>query len=136
MVFGGIPRRVETVASLGPTGVDEQSAAVLEYSGGRLAVVSCSLRYTSPQEAHILGTDGRIRVHSAWWHSDTITVSRVGREEETITLPKLGNGYTHEALEVMECLRSGKLESGVMPLDETLQIMQTLDAIRGKWGLK
>ena len=36
----------------------------------------------------------------------------------------------------MECLRGGKAESRVMPLDETLHIMQTLDAIRAEWGLK
>ncbi|MBN2084329.1 MAG: Gfo/Idh/MocA family oxidoreductase [Anaerolineales bacterium] len=136
MVFGEAPRRLVSVASLGKTGVDEQSAAVIEYSAGRLAVVSCALRFDSPQVAHIIGTGGRIRVHPAWWHADTITVSRAGREDEIITLPNLGNGYPHEAVEVMECLRGGKLESRVMPLEESLRIMQTLDAIRAEWGLK
>ena len=36
----------------------------------------------------------------------------------------------------MACLRAGKLESDVMPLDETLAIMRTLDHIRAQWGLK
>jgi hypothetical protein len=36
----------------------------------------------------------------------------------------------------MDCLRANKLESGLMPLDETLSIMQTMDAIRAQWGLK
>jgi len=136
MVFGEAPRRLVSVASLGETGVDEQSAAVIEYSAGRLAVISCALRFASPQEAHIIGTSGRSRIHPAWWHADTITVSRAGREDETITLPSLGNGYAHEAVEVMECLRGGRLESGVMPLGESLHIMQTLDAIRAEWGLR
>jgi hypothetical protein len=35
----------------------------------------------------------------------------------------------------MECLRAGRLESPVMPLDESLQIMRTLDEIRARWGL-
>ena len=136
MVFGETPRRTASLAVLGATGVDEQSAAVLEYSDGRMAVISFSLRFTSPQEACIIGTSGQIRIHRPWWHADTITVSRDGREEESITLPNLGNGYPHEAIEVMECIRSGKTESRVMPLDETLHIMQTLDAIRMEWGLK
>ncbi|MGB7539216.1 MAG: Gfo/Idh/MocA family oxidoreductase [Anaerolineales bacterium] len=136
MVFGGAPRRLVSVASLGATGVDEQSAAVMEFSAGRLAIISCALRFASPQEAHIIGTGGRIRIHPAWWHSDTITLSRAGRADETVTIPNLGNGYAHEAVEVMECLRGGKLESRVMPLDETLRILQTLDAIRAEWGLK
>ena len=50
--------------------------------------------------------------------------------------PITGNGYQFEASEVMNCLRSGKLECSVMPLDETLAIMKTLDTIRSQWGLK
>jgi hypothetical protein len=35
----------------------------------------------------------------------------------------------------VDCLNQGKLESDVMPLDETLSIMQAMDAIRKKIGL-
>jgi hypothetical protein len=36
----------------------------------------------------------------------------------------------------MDCMRAGKLESDIMPLDETLAIMGTLDQMRAQWGLK
>ena len=62
--------------------------------------------------------------------------SRSGKKDEDIDLPFEGNGYNYEAVEAGECLRAGKLESPVIPLDETLSIMQTLDAIRAQWGLK
>lgn len=136
MVFGEFPRQIVSCAAMGSTGVDEQSAAVLEYSDGRMAAVSCSMRFISPQEAHIIGTEGRIRIHRPWWYPDTITIVRTDGKEETLTLPYRGNGYTHEAMEVMDCLRAGRLESSVMPLDESLQVMKTLDAIRAQWGLK
>jgi predicted dehydrogenase len=136
MVFGEAPLRLASRAALGATGVDEQSGAVLEYSDGRMAVISCSLRFESPRAAEIIGEGGWIRIHRPWWISDTFTLSRPGREDETITLPYLGNGYAHEAVEVMQCLRGGKVESRVMPLDETFRVMQTLDAIRAEWGLK
>ncbi|MCX6047763.1 MAG: gfo/Idh/MocA family oxidoreductase, partial [Chloroflexi bacterium] len=29
-----------------------------------------------------------------------------------------------------------KLESAIMPLDESLSIMQTMDAIRAQWNMK
>jgi hypothetical protein len=51
-------------------------------------------------------------------------------------IPFEGNGYGHQATEVMRCLRQGRLESEVMPLDETVAIMATMDQIRGQWGLK
>ena len=47
-----------------------------------------------------------------------------------------GNGYNYEADHVMHCLRVGKLESDIRPLDETLAIMKTLDQIRARWGLR
>jgi predicted dehydrogenase len=136
MVFGEAPRKIVTTASLGSTGVDEQSGAVMEYSNGRLALVACSFRFMSPQEAHILGTAGRIRIHKPFWYADTFTISRAGHEDETIRMPYLGNGYAHEAKEVMDCLRNGRLESGVMPLDESLRIMRTLDTVRAQWGFQ
>jgi len=36
----------------------------------------------------------------------------------------------------MRCLREGKLESDVVPLDESLSIMETADKMRSQWGLK
>ena len=36
----------------------------------------------------------------------------------------------------MDVIRSGRLESDAMPLDESLSIMRTMDAIRAQWGLK
>jgi hypothetical protein len=41
-----------------------------------------------------------------------------------------------EALEVMHCLQAGKTESEFMPLDESVQVMETLDAIRAQWDLQ
>ncbi|MBF2027627.1 MAG: Gfo/Idh/MocA family oxidoreductase [Oscillatoriales cyanobacterium C42_A2020_001] len=47
-----------------------------------------------------------------------------------------GNGYNYEAAEVVRCLQAGELESKIMPLDETLQIMQAMDTMRQRWGVK
>jgi predicted dehydrogenase len=77
-----------------------------------------------------------MRIHSQWWHPTTLTLALEGREEEVIYLPFEGNGYHYEAAEVMDCLRSGRLESDVMPLDETLAIMETMDQMRAQWGLR
>lgn len=63
----------------------------------------------------------------------TLTVSGKGSQE--IEIPYVANGYNYEAAEVAKsCTR--KLESDVMPLDESLSLMQTMDAIRAQWGMK
>jgi predicted dehydrogenase len=136
MVYGESPRRIVSTVTMGRTGVDEQSAVIMEYTGGRQAAVSFSFRYASPLEANIIGTEGRIRIHRPWWYPHALTLTRGGREDEEISLPYLGNGYAHEAVEVIDCLRAGRTESDRMSLEETYRILQTLDAIRADWGLK
>jgi predicted dehydrogenase len=135
MVFGA-PSRIVSLAHMGQTGVDELAGVVLGYDGGQLAVLHTGLQTDTAVEATVMGTRGRIRVHSPWFYGTALTLSVEGREDEVISLPYAGNGYNFEAAEVMRCLREGELESDVMPLDETLAIMQTLDAIRAQWGFK
>jgi predicted dehydrogenase len=132
----GTPSEIASLAHLGATGVDEQSAAVLRYAGGRLAVLTSAIRIGGPHEALIRGTDGYIRIDSEWWRAARMTLVRSGRPDELIEAPMVGNGYSYEATEVMRCLRDGRIESDVMPLDESLAIMRTLDAIRAQWGLR
>lgn len=60
----------------------------------------------------------------------------LGRGARTLSLPLTGNGYTYEAAEVMRCLRTGALESPLMPLDESVRIMELMDRIRHEWGLR
>ena len=135
MVFGP-PSRISSMAHIGETGVDEQGAMILGYPQGQLAVLSTAIRTTTPHDAVIMGTEGNIRINPPWWQPTSLTLTRGREEATTIDLPYEGNGYQHEAEEVMRCLRAGKLESETMPLDETLATMQTLDEIRAQWGLK
>ena len=134
MIFGP-PDRVTGLAHLGETGVDEQSAAILEHDGERISTISISIRTATPQEAMIAGTEGRIKIHPDWWRPDTLTLSRPGEEDESIEAPPTGNGFPHEAAEVMRCIGSGARESDVMPLRETLSIARTMDELRRQWGL-
>ncbi len=132
----GTPDRIVSLAELGETGVDEQAAMVLGYPGGQLALLSTGIRTRSPHEAVIMGTDAIIRLPARWWYPTTLIIDRPTQQPETIEVPYEGNGYNYEADEVHRCLLAGKTESDIMPLDETLAIMETMDTIRSQWGLK
>ena len=135
MIFGK-PDRVVSMAHLGESGVDEQSAMVLGYAGGEIAIASTSIRVVTSREAVLLGSTGQIRLHVPWLAPTKMTISRPGQADEVIAMSFEGNGYNYEAAEVGHCLRAGKLESEAMPLDETLAIMETMDEARRQWGLK
>lgn len=132
----GPPTRILGTANIGPTGVDEEAAILLGHGGGQSAVLHTAVRLDTAQEAILTGTTGRIRIHCPWWRPTLMTLSREGKPDERLEFPLPGNGYEYEAAEVMDCLRAGTLESPLMPLDESLSIMRTLDALRAQWGLK
>jgi predicted dehydrogenase len=132
----GPPTKIASLAHLGDTGVDENAGIVLRYDRGQVSTLYTSVRVDSPVEAILMGTKGQIRLHPWWIRPDTMTLTVDGKEPTIIEMPFEGNGYQFEAAEVMACLRAGKLESELMPLDETLSIMRTLDTLRADWGLE
>ena len=56
-------------------------------------------------------------------------------ERRVVAAPFIGNGYTHEAMEAMRCIRAGLVESPLMPHAETLALMTVLDTMRAQVGL-
>jgi predicted dehydrogenase len=51
------------------------------------------------------------------------------------SFPFAGNGYQFELMEVNRCLREERIESAIMPLNDSLVVMRMMDAIRSQWGL-
>ena len=135
MVFGAKPERVSGFAHLGETGVDEQAALILGWSGGRLASLTCAVRTNTPQTARIDGTEGSIEVPS-FWRTTKASLRGAGGRAETFEQPHRANGYEWQAIEVARCLAAGLTESPVMPLDESLAIQRSMDELRRQWGLK
>lgn len=131
----GTPSEIVTLANLGQTGVDEEAAMLLRHSAGQLSLLSCAVRLNTPQEAAIIGTAGTIRLSAPWWRPNQLVLERQGQAAEVITVPHTGNGYNYQALAVQDALAANRSETDIMPLSESLAVMQTLDAIRAQWGL-
>lgn len=132
----GEPADINGAALMGETGVDEESVVILGYDGGATAVLTASLRRDTRCEALVLGTGGSIRIPAPWWASSRIMLTGDEGTGSMLALPFKGNGFAHEAEAFMDCIRAGALENDIMPLDETLSIMRTMDAIRRRWGLR
>lgn len=170
----GEPSRMQTQANLSATGVDEQSAVLLNYADGALAVLAQSLCTESSNQAMIMGDKGRITLEKLFIMPEKLSLTKfteatnnsfpspliplnskqkllakvkqnslikrayisltglLNSDAKTVK-PLVGNGYNYEAAEVVRCLQNGELESKVMPLDETLKIMETIDWLRSQW---
>jgi dihydrodiol dehydrogenase / D-xylose 1-dehydrogenase (NADP) len=127
--------QVSGEACIGPTGVDEQDAITLKYDDGRLACLYASIRTQTPAQACIIGSQGTIHLYRDWWKGGPMRVTAGGRRWEE-NVPVEGNGYQYEAEEVGRCLLSGQTQSQVMPPQESLAVLRTMDRLRGLWGLK
>ncbi len=169
----GEHENLKSSATIGPTGVDHQSACLLEYPNGAIADLSSTLTSYGTNEAVIMGTQGQIRILDPFYRPSRITLTRF--EEPTAPAPVIGtgglkqklkdsslvaklyrmatplldrlrggvinkpfpgNGYQFEIEEVTGCLQRGEKESRIMPLDDTLALMETMDEMRASWGLR
>ena len=133
--FLGPVTQVRTLAEMGPTGVDEQAVFSLLHEGGGTSSCACTMRALSPTELTITGTLGRILLPGRFYKPNHLIVEPMNGERRVVDAPFIGNGYTHEAIEAMRCIRAGLLESPLMPHAETLALMTVLDTMRAQVGL-
>ncbi|MDT0435108.1 MULTISPECIES: Gfo/Idh/MocA family protein [Streptomyces] len=135
----GEPSEVAARAVLSEEGVDLQTGAVLSFDSGALATVHCSLTGGTPVAASVTGSAGRIDVPDGFFFPERFVLHRDGRDPQEFTAdPADGPRDTlrHEAGEVMRALRAGERESPLVPLDGSLAVMRTLDAVRERIGVR
>ncbi|MFC8271209.1 Gfo/Idh/MocA family protein [Streptomyces sp. NPDC057271] len=132
----GEPDSVQAHALLSPEGVDLNTGMLLGWSSGASALLSCSLVADTPMVASVTGSAGRIDVPAGFFFPDRFTLRRHGREPEEFVLDGDRQSLLPEAAEVARCLRAGLTESPLVPLDGSLAVMRTLDAVRDRIGVR
>ncbi|RIQ35914.1 Gfo/Idh/MocA family protein [Jiangella rhizosphaerae] len=133
----GRPAGVVAAGTLLPNGLDAQTSAVFTYEGGAHAVVTTTLGARTANRAVISGTQARLEIDDVWYAPTSFSLLRPGSSQpERFEHTRVGGGLRHQAAEVGRLLREGATESDVMPLDETVAIMETLDEIRRQIGLR
>ena len=131
----GLPEVISSSSRLGETGVDEVDSLIFCYENCSSAHLSCGLGIEKASEVFILGTQGCIKIPGPFFRPAGFSLQLYGQEAEEHSHPYSGNGYGYEVEEVMQCLEQGKLDSEIMPLDETLDIMRLCDRLRVEWGV-
>ncbi len=125
----GAPSRVSALVTAASTGVDAQTSMLLGYEGGAQAVLTCTSRARSATRASIVGTEARLDVEGDFYAPssfDVVTRSGTRSRHDFVTA---GRGLHYEAAEVTRCVLEGRVESPVMPLDESVAVVATLEQI-------
>jgi predicted dehydrogenase len=136
----GKPDGIDAYMTPASTGVDEQCAVLFKYDNGAIAQLFSTFLSHTPTEAHINGTNGRLKLTHRFYAPEA-TIEYYPERPETrqvIDIEKTngGHGYQYEAKHVCECLKLGLTESPVMTHQHTLELMQVLDEIRNKAGIR
>ena len=120
------------------TGVDEQISMILKHRDGVLASLSASFASDTPVEAVIAGKLGRIEMRNRFHNASCQVFLAVGQEDpkEVEVYREDWYGYQFEEQHVTDCLLKNMTESPVMTHQDTLDLMETLDAIRNVCGIR
>jgi len=77
-----------------------------------------------------------IRLNRPWWRGHTLTLIRHGQDQQQIEVPSHENGFVYEIQAIHRDLAEDRIENALMPLDESLSTLQTMDTIRKQWDLR
>ena len=132
----GAPDVVTATGTLTATGVDAQSALILDYPTGAQATITTTLLTDTPQVATINGTLARVEFAGPFLAPTSFQVIS-GEERVRWTEPsglRWGEGLCYEAAAVAQHIADGLTESPLHSLDDTLEIMAVLESARGQLG--
>lgn len=124
------------VGRLAETGADSDVAIAAVHAGGGLSSIAMSSRAAGPNTAHVIGTDARIDIDRVWYTPTSFRVTATdGTVIEDYTSAFAGRGMQFEALYAEHLLRESRTDSDLLPFDESIAIMATLDDIRAQLGV-
>ncbi|PWI44850.1 Gfo/Idh/MocA family oxidoreductase [Streptomyces sp. ICBB 8177] len=132
------PCSVASVAgSATHTGVDGEASVILVNDDGAHGIVHTTMYARTPTTASICGSLGRLELRGEFHTPTTMDLfDRAGRLVDSYRPVVSDDGYAYEAAEAARCVAGGRLESQLMPLEETLRLMRMLDDVRGRLGVR
>ena len=118
------------------TGMDLTNAISMVLSDGMLCNLQSSAACVGDNIGVIAGTEGNLIIDNIN-NPQQITVNGPDRTYiETIHVPKQITGYEYQFAACRQALIDGLLEPREMPHAETLYVMQLMDGLRRKWGVR
>jgi predicted dehydrogenase len=132
----GAFRAVQATGVLADTGVDASETVAVTSPQGAIGTLSSTMLAKTPCAAAVTGTAARLEIDGWFYQPNTVRlIDPDDREVDRFETPRREHGLAYEAAEFARLLTAGKTESDLMPLDETLRLMQVLDEIRAQLGV-
>ena len=130
----GVPDTIKAVGSLTPTGVDAQISIALGFGPDVQASLHTTSFAKTATTAVVFGKDGRVEIAGEFYRPTSFTVVR--NDGATWDYYReVDGGFQYQAAEVARRIAEGSTESPRITLDNTLEVMRTMDEIRRQSGV-
>lgn len=131
-------REFEANCTLTSSGVDDLDMIRFKLNEATHALLMNTMRSNIDLSAYIYGTNGYMKFDNVNnpKRVEIYSNDRPPKFIKAIEANKELTGYEYQWIEFYECIKKGMIESQSMPLDETQYIMELLDSIRDKAGIK
>lgn len=128
-VTGKYPTSFSANCLKGDTGVDVLTAVNLQYDNQIISQFTTNFLVKNSNESWIYGTKGMIHIHNPFWEAQRVTLIS---EDDRLTqeFPHIINGFEYQIMEVGQCVQQGRIQSRIMPWQETLDNLRLMDQIR------
>lgn len=132
---GALPERVQVLCHKTETGVDGLCSFQVQFADGAVGQGFGGFEVTTDQGMKLYGTEGWAELPD-FWHPTRFTVHRPGQAPEARTFPPEDEGYHNEFEYAALAVLSGQTDQPVIPLAESLAIMELMDAMRADMGVR
>ena len=125
----GYPVEINVSSVPSPTGTDWTTAIIFKHAGLEISMLVSSFAMALGNEARLYGDNGYLKLHRMFHMPTRLSINQnVGHETE-IPVDLVGNGYYYEAVEVMNCLDKGLIESLNMSWQFSLDLIRLIDTV-------
>lgn len=131
----GAPAKIMASAVMTDRGVDAQTSAIFSYDNGSQAIINTTMIAQTPCRAVISGLLGRLEIDRTFYTPSNMRVVLYDGTTTEYPSSYTGHGLREQAIELARVVNSGALESPLMPHNESISVMKSMDEIRKQIGL-
>lgn len=132
----GAPATITAKARLSSEKVDTTTSMIFEYAGGKQATMTTSVLGAGPVTATVLGSLGRIEIDGSFYGQSSFQViNKLGETLKNYAEKINGQGRQYQGLHVEHCIQAGLVDSPVMSVGESVEIMRVMDEVRKQIGV-
>jgi len=132
-LFLGRPDIQQVLGTLSPTGSDSTAALQWGFATGATAQLRCATTAWTPARATVAGTEGSISVEPWFINPERLVVTTSEGESR---VEGEGTAYGPQIEEVERCLRAGLLDSPLVPVADSIAVLELLDQARADLGVR